>query len=266
MSIFLGHRHRHLGHQDTGRQRAGKNSRPRHGRISDLSPQATVERTRSGRLVAGHRQDSAVRDEAGQAQGGRRQSHRPVGADARLGIPRQAQPRHPQGPAVERPAHGRRMPGDRAAGRRPGRTDPHGGQSGADRFHGSQNPLAAQPRAQEFRQNRQGAAPQGRNPPPADRQLRLGSQRCQRHAAVGRGRAPLVERTAVEVGTRPQSAGRLVRVGRGDRQFDSRGGRACSACRPIASWSAGPETTPPEPWATASSRPAPSGPRSARRA
>ena len=38
----------------------------------------------------------------------------------------------------------------------------HGRQPGADRLHRAEDPLAAEPRAEEFRQGRQGAAAQGR--------------------------------------------------------------------------------------------------------
>ncbi len=41
---------------------------------------------------------------------------RPLRPDARLGVPRQEEPRRPPGPVVERPAHRRRMRGNREAG------------------------------------------------------------------------------------------------------------------------------------------------------
>ena len=63
-------------------------------------------------------------------------------------------PGHPPGDPLERPAHGRRVRRDRAAGRRPREADQDGGQSGPDRLHRPENPLAAEPRAAAFRANR----------------------------------------------------------------------------------------------------------------
>ena len=45
----------------------------------------------------------------GQAQAGRREGDRPLGPDARLGVPRQEEQRRAAGPVVERPADGGRM-------------------------------------------------------------------------------------------------------------------------------------------------------------
>ncbi len=53
---------------------------------------------------------------------------------------------------LERPADRGRMRGDRAAGRRAQEADQDGGQPGADRLHRPEDPLAAQPRAEELRQ------------------------------------------------------------------------------------------------------------------
>ena len=155
--------------------------------VSLVSSQAAVERAGSGGLVAGHGQDRARGGQAGQAQAGRRQGDRAVGPDARLGVSRQAQPRDSPGPVVERSADGGRVRGDGAPRRRPRRTDPHGGQPGADRFHRAQDSLAAQSRAEALRQDRQGAVAQGRRAAADDRRIRHRRERRQRHAAVGRG-------------------------------------------------------------------------------
>ncbi len=73
----------------------------------------------------------------------------------------------------------------RAGGR--SAVDPHGRQPGPDRLHRAQDPLAAKPRAEAFREDQEGPAAQGRDPPPLDGRVRHRSQRRQRHAAPGRG-------------------------------------------------------------------------------
>ncbi len=59
---------------------------------------------------------------------------------------------------------------------------------------------------QALRADPQGAAAEGRNPPPHDRRVCHRGERRQRHAAVGRGQARLVEEAALGPGTRHRPA------------------------------------------------------------
>ena len=195
-----------------------------HGDLSLLSSQAAVERARSRRLVAGDRQHGpqAVMAKAKlkpadvKAIGLSGQMHGSVflgqatTASIRRAILWNDQRTAAECAEIEQRAGGRREP--HQAGR----------QSGADRLHRPENPLAAEPRATEFRQDPQGAAAQGRHPPPADRRIRHRSERRQRHAAVGRGQARLVEAAARATRTRSRPAGQLLRIGRSDRPAHAR--------------------------------------------
>ena len=104
-----------------------------------------------------------------------------------------------------------------------------------------------------FEKTAQGAAAQGRDPPPPDRRVRHRSERRQRHAAVGRGPARRGRRSCSRRWSWTSTCWPVLRVGGSDRQADARGGRSCWAFRPTAWWWAGRATAPPGPWATASS-------------
>ena len=106
--------------------------------------------------------------------------------------------------------------------RRPGEPDQAGGQPGHDRLHRPEDPLAAEPRAAAFREDPQGAAAEGRNPPPPDRRVCHRSERRQRHVAVGRGPAHVVEEAALGVGAGRRPAGPLLRIGGSDRHAHAR--------------------------------------------
>ena len=200
-----------------------------------------------------------------QAQAGRREGDRAVRPDARLGVPRQAATRSSAGRSsgtTSGPPPSAREIEQRVGGR--GEPDPAGGQPGPDRLHRPQNPLAAEPRAAAFREDPQGAAAEGRDPPPPDRRVRHRGERRQRHVAAwtwpgGPGRTKLLSRA----GTGRRPAGPLLRIGGSDRQAHARRPPSCWACRPIAWWWAGRATARPGPWATASSPAACSPPRSA---
>ena len=111
--------------------------------------------------------------------------------------------------------------------RRPRELDPHGRQPGPDRLHRPQDPLAAEPRAEEFREDQEGPAAQGRNPPPPDRRVCHRSQRRQRHAAAwtwpsGPGR-PICSPSWNSMSS---LLGPLLRIGGSDRPAHARrGGR-----------------------------------------
>ncbi len=121
----------------------------------------------------------------GQAEAGRCQSDRPFGPNARLGVPRQEQQSRPPGAAVERPADGGRMRGNREAGRRTQEADRNGRQSGTHRVHRARrfSGCATTSRKTSTRLVK-GAAAEGRNSPSADRRICHRSQRRQRHAAA----------------------------------------------------------------------------------
>ena len=98
----------------------------------------------------------------------------------------------------------RRMRRNGKAGRRAAQSDQARRQSGPDRLHRTENPLASQPRAAKLCEDGEGAAPQGRCAAAAHRRIRHRSERRQRHVAPGRGQAGLVETTPLETRTRRQ--------------------------------------------------------------
>ena len=160
----------------------------------------------------------------GRPEGRRGGRHRALRADARPGRPRRGRARPAPGDPLERPAHGRRVRGDRGAhrARAPGRADP---QPRADGLHRPEAPLAAPPRARRLRADRARPPPEGLRPPGAHG--RAGDRRRRRL-----GNAPLRRRvTALERrGARgARAAGRVAparaRVARGLGR--DRGRRAC---------------------------------------
>ena len=83
----------------------------------------------------------------------RREGDRAFRPDARLGVPRPQRQGDSPGDPLERSADGRRVRRDRRPRRRPGQPDQAGRQPGHDRLHRAENPLAAEPRAEAFRED-----------------------------------------------------------------------------------------------------------------
>ena len=100
-----------------------------------------------GPVVAGDQADGSAGNDLGPVSAGRRDRGRSERPDARLGLSRRGRRGDPAGLALERSAHGRRVPRDRDEGRRPRGLDPTRRQPGSDRFHGSEAVVGAQARA-----------------------------------------------------------------------------------------------------------------------
>ena len=139
-----GNRHRHLGNQDAGHRRARLDPRSGFRGIPLRPPAPRLVRAASAPLVGGDPQDNCRGFGRRQVrrQGCRR--HRPERPDARVGVSRFIRRGHPPGFALERSAHGRRMPRNRAKSRRPGSPDSSRRQPGPHRLHRSQDPVGAQ--------------------------------------------------------------------------------------------------------------------------
>ena len=133
--------------------------------------------------------------------------------DARARLPRRAGTRAASGDPLERPAHGRRVRGDRGArrARAPDRADR---ESRADGLHRAEAAVAAPPRASGLRAHPPRRAAEGLRPPAPDR--RVGDRRRGRlgHAALRRRRTTLERRGPVRARAPARMAAAGQRVDR----------------------------------------------------